>query len=301
MTICSVAVVGNVLVLLTFKLYKSVRENCTLSLVGQAIADLLLSVGLITEQLAGPVRNLLGAHNLSRAYCISIRYVGSVGVFMSQCTMLFIATERCLAVAAPIAFKNMPKKMYVIGTSCFSFCSGVVIVSTAYIGVDLSALTEGVCTIATASAGFYMSFVQILVLVLASAFLVFYLTGLVVLKRRKKTMDVESQAYQNQIKAEIRVQKTVSVIVLVYIFGWVTPLAGLFMSSKLGHNPGVFWLLIPLGSAINAACNCFIYYWRNEHLRSGLKKIWHIVKNRRVQVQPFLVDTVNIVTVESGR
>ncbi len=275
--ICSMAVVGNVLILTAFKLYKEVRKGSNLMLMCQGLADLIMAVGIILHQITGPLLNQLGYHDFSKLYCTTATFLGASGVWMAQSTMVFVALERVIAISLPISYDAMSKTKFLAVAVSVSTLFAVSLVGTAYVGINLSERTPNLCTIGNSGSPLYHAYLKIAVFTLPTILVTFYGGSLIMLKYRQKTsMDTSqrSQAYRHQIEIEAKVQRTVSVIMSVYIFGSGIPTIILTSLKMGGIEPGFFWLLIPLGSVVNAACNFFVYYWRHAELRNAFKKMW---------------------------
>ncbi len=98
-----------------------------------------------------------------------------------------------------------------------------------------------------------------------------YISAVVVFRRHMNK--VVHPAVSDGQAMEKKVQKTVSIVLCVYGFSLFLPLL-VFAGSKIAAVDqewiSAASLLIPLGSAVHAVANFFIYLWKNIDMRNAL-------------------------------
>ncbi len=101
--------------------------------------------------------------------------------------------------------------------------------------------------------------------------LAIYFAAVVALRRRIN--NVVHPAVSDSHVMEKKIRKTVSIIILVYGFSFFLPILVFGVLKIAGVDQkwiSVVSLLVPLGSAVHAVANFFIYLWKNIELRNAL-------------------------------
>ncbi len=101
--------------------------------------------------------------------------------------------------------------------------------------------------------------------------LAIFITAVVVLRRQVN--NAAHPAVSDSNAMERKIQKTVSIIIFVYGFSFFLPLlvlAGCKMAVVDQKWMSALSLLVPLGSAVRAVANFFIYLWKNVEMRNAL-------------------------------
>ena len=255
---CALGIVGNSLVLIAVYRTMELRTLSNLYLVALAIADFVTSaiaqpvlIAVVVQQSQGKCNKTLetvfrSASNSSAASSFSI--------------LLFITTERLLAVLKPIQYKNFyPKRRFTV------FISISVILPLVYTVLRL-AVIEKVTSYFSAIL-FALGYIYIMVC---------YVIILLKLRKQSREMKKSTRVRQEDNTrstrhAEKMVTSTMALVIVIFTIMWV-PLFYCRITQPLNNRSEVYnWFRTTASSS--SALNFIVYAFRMKRFRNAFKSI----------------------------
>ena len=253
---CVLGVIGNSLVLIAVYRTMKLRTLSNFYLVALAVADLL------TSAIVQPLLIVLVIQE-SQGVCIKtletvFRALKNSSAAISFFILLFITTERLLAVIKPIAYKNFhPKRRFV------AFISISVILPLMYTILRLAVSKRA--TSYLSAAAFLLGYTYIIIC---------YLVILHQLRsQRRKMKTPTSNNERNDVRstrhAEKVVTSTMVLIITIYTIMWMPGF--FFRILKPSTNSGEVYSWLRTTAISNSALNFIVYAFRMKRFRNAFK------------------------------
>ena len=253
---CALGIVGNSLVLIAVYRTMELRTLSNFYLVALAIADFLTSAIVQPLLIVMVIQESQGKCN--KALETVFRAVGNFSAAASFLILLFITTERLLAVLKPIQYKNFhPKRRFVV------FIGISVILPLVYTVLRLAVSKKA--TSYFSAILFVLGYIYILVC---------YLVILLKLRRQSKKMGKSTSATDEEDTRSTRhpervVTSTMALIIVIFTIMWVPFFY--FRITQPSTNSGEGYNWVRTTAISNSALNFIVYAFRMKRFRNAFK------------------------------
>ena len=250
---CALGIVGNSLVLIAVYRTMELRTLSNLYLVALAIADFLTSaiaqpvlIAMVVQQSQGKCEK-----TLETVFRAAANFLGLVSFFI----LLFITTERLLAVVKPIQYRIFHPKHVI-------FISIRVIFSLIFIILRLTVIEEAT------------SYFSAILVMLGYIYIVlYYLIILLKLCRQSREMEKSTRVPQGNTRstrhAEKMVTSTMALVFGIFTIMWM-PLCYCRIMQPL-NNRGVVYNWFRTTAMSSSALNFIVYAFRMKKFRNAFK------------------------------
>lgn len=293
-----VAILFNTVLVVAIARMKQLKRNRWLILSAALIAaDTLLSVGyaipaIVTMDEFLRVDNMsLPLAKYSSVGCVGLNSVLIFGSISDQTLTLCIAIDRAIAVGHTVWYRQHSDKLVSIMLS-FTLCLAFTYVFCSFININFDSMI--LCTVTTGLNPNFQFAYYLTANFLCVAIVVIYGVVLILTRQQlKKLKLLESEGLTEsvtarQLEKQIRVTKVISAIVFAYCLTSVPGYTVIDILPKfvpyITADPirTIRTLMIcQLLISLNTFLNSFLYTWRNQEIRNGVKEAIKLLLKQR--------------------
>ncbi|XP_071513023.1 uncharacterized protein [Panulirus ornatus] len=273
------ALVGNVMVIMTIARHRGMRTRTNLLLANLAVADILVAV---LDMPIAVVTIVQGDWTFTKTFCYFNAYTVGLGLMLSVHTLMFISIHKYISITRPFSQSVTPAKIVMMIVAAWTWTIFFNLTPTPIIGWTTSTYKRGASQCGPCPPKKTMQFVHagintlvnlvIPIIVMSYCYFCIFKEVKDHLNRMRDFADV---SVRNSLIQQKRITETLCIVMSIFILFWtpyiIYSLSLVFLGKE--NVPEIFNPIAYLFGYMNSACNPIIYALRSPSFRRGFSEM----------------------------